>query len=223
MPHTRPQPACVMTPDNYALSMFSAYPVDVFGMVFPTAYHALVFASLNQAPGAVKAAVITSRSVDDVAKTASRFCQHLRSDWDVVKAMAAREICAAKLAQHPAVASCLLATGDAPIVDNSWRDDYWGRHEDRGSNTLGAIWAVLREACHDTDASDIGSAAPVGFPDASLLTTLDSYVTAATRRLHEFGEDWRRRSASAPVEDAILLEQTAEAWDDSYAEFVTKK
>ena len=40
----------------------------------------------------------------------------------------------------------LLQSGDREIVEDSWRDSYWGWGEDRkGENMLGKLWMEVRK------------------------------------------------------------------------------
>jgi type I restriction enzyme, S subunit len=81
------------------------------------------------------------------------FRKHSRSDWDSVARVRVMRWCLrVKLAQNWAKFSeLLLATGDAPIVEDSRRDDFWGakRSVDDtlvGCNVLGRMLMELREA-----------------------------------------------------------------------------
>jgi ribA/ribD-fused uncharacterized protein len=51
----------------------------------------------------------------------------------------------AKFEQNPALRALLLATGDAPLVEASPRDSYWGAGADgKGQNQLGQILQRVR-------------------------------------------------------------------------------
>ncbi len=56
-----------------------------------------------------------------------------------------RDILRAKAEQHEYVRRKLLATGDRELVEDSWRDDFWGWGPDRnGQNMLGKLWMEVR-------------------------------------------------------------------------------
>jgi len=56
------------------------------------------------------------------------------------------DICRHKLRQHAYVKQKLLETGDAPIVEDSPKDSFWGWGPGRkGRNALGKIWMQLRQ------------------------------------------------------------------------------
>ena len=55
------------------------------------------------------------------------------------------DILRAKVQQHEYVRRKLLATGDRELVENSWRDDFWGWGPNRdGQNKLGKLWMKVR-------------------------------------------------------------------------------
>ena len=50
-----------------------------------------------------------------------------------------------KTTQHPYVKKKLLETGDREIIEDSWRDDFWGWGPNKnGRNELGKLWMKLR-------------------------------------------------------------------------------
>ncbi|MNT41703.1 Swarming motility protein YbiA [compost metagenome] len=70
---------------------------------------------------------------------------HRRPDWDDVKVNTMRSLLRAKANQHEYVRRKLLATGDRILVEDSWRDDFWGWGPNRdGQNMLGKLWMEVR-------------------------------------------------------------------------------
>lgn len=68
-----------------------------------------------------------------------------RRDWDDVKVDVMRNILRAKADQHEYVRRKLLATGDRELIEDSWRDDFWGWGPNRdGQNMLGKLWMEVR-------------------------------------------------------------------------------
>jgi hypothetical protein len=62
-----------------------------------------------------------------------------------VKVDVMRDILRAKVAQHEYVRRKLLATGDRELIEDSWRDDFWGWGPNRdGQNMLGKLWMEVR-------------------------------------------------------------------------------
>jgi predicted NAD-dependent protein-ADP-ribosyltransferase YbiA (DUF1768 family) len=81
--------------------------------------------------------------IDQYASTAT-----LRHDWDDVKIDIMRKALVAKFTQHPQLKNLLLSTSDRPIVEDSPRDDFWGRGKNyNGQNWLGRLLMEVREEC----------------------------------------------------------------------------
>ncbi len=100
----------------------------------PTADQCTVAAAIRAAPSAHEAFLI-----------AQRHKAHRRVDWDDIKLDVMRGILRAKADQHEYVRRKLLATGDRELVENSWRDDFWGWGPNRdGQNMLGKLWMEVR-------------------------------------------------------------------------------
>ena len=57
-----------------------------------------------------------------------------------------KSILRAKADQHEYVRRKLLATGDRELIEDSWRDDFWGWGPNRdGKNMLGKLWMEVRD------------------------------------------------------------------------------
>jgi ribA/ribD-fused uncharacterized protein len=68
-----------------------------------------------------------------------------RPDWAVAKVPTMKAILFAKVDQHEYVKRKLLETGDRYLVEDSWRDGFWGWGENRaGHNMLGKLWMEIR-------------------------------------------------------------------------------
>ncbi|AMX93760.1 MULTISPECIES: NADAR family protein [Mesorhizobium] len=148
---------CFYEQDFYVLSNFSAFtimwewtPRDGLAR-FDTSeavYHFMKFK-----PGVPTAEqwslmhnIILAPSAHEAFKIAERNKHHRRPDWDYVKVDVMREILHAKADQHEYVRRKLLATGDRQLVENSWRDDFWGWGPNRdGQNMLGKLWMEIRD------------------------------------------------------------------------------
>lgn len=89
---------------------------------------------------------------------ASEFCQlnpsaakhlgrrvQLRSDWEYIKDNVMYEICKAKFYQNPDLATKLIETKDAELIEgNTWGDTVWGTCNGTGENRLGKILMRIR-------------------------------------------------------------------------------
>lgn len=70
----------------------------------------------------------------------------MRSDWHEAKYEIMLKAVRAKFSQNANLATMLLATVDAEIVEDSQYDSYWGIGRDgTGSNALGKILTLIRE------------------------------------------------------------------------------
>lgn len=135
--------------DFYVLSNFSAFSIKWCGCRFPTSEHAYHWAKFTPGQTAGKVfcrdAILDALSAHDAFKLAEQWKPLRRHDWDAVKVATMHEILHAKAAQHEYVRRKLLATGDRCLIENSWRDDFWGRGPNRdGKNMLGTLWMRVR-------------------------------------------------------------------------------
>lgn len=137
--------------DFYVLSNFSSFTLQWRGSRFDTseaAYHWEKFAGPGSdwvRGGLVRLLIASARSAHDAFRIAQDHRRLRRADWDDVKVDVMRAILRAKVEQHEYVRRKLLATGDRELVENSWRDDYWGWGErGDGENRLGRLWMEIR-------------------------------------------------------------------------------
>lgn len=149
-----PERVCFYEQDFYVLSNFSAFRIRLLvddgsgGEVhcsFDTseaAYHWFKFPNQPELQARIRAA----QSAHDAFKLAEQHRDLRRSDWDDVKVGIMHDILRAKVDQHEYVRRKLLATGTRQLVENSWRDDFWGWGPTRaGQNVLGKLWMEIRE------------------------------------------------------------------------------
>lgn len=134
--------------DFYVLSNFSAFTLQWKGMRFDTseaAYHWEKFSGDSGEAELTRHFIKTAASAHEAFKIAESNKKHRRQDWDVVKVDIMRDILRAKAEQHEYVRRKLLATGDRELIEDSWRDDFWGwgpNHD--GQNMLGKLWMEVR-------------------------------------------------------------------------------
>ncbi|MER9056486.1 NADAR family protein [Mesorhizobium sp. M0910] len=151
-----PERVCFYEQDFYVLSNFSAFTImwewtKLVGLVrFDTSeavYHFMKFKA--NVPTAQQFQLMErirrAPSAHEAFKLAERNKHLRRPDWDKVKVDVMRDILRAKAAQHEYVHRKLLATGDRELVEDSWRDDFWGWGPNRdGKNMLGKLWMEIR-------------------------------------------------------------------------------
>lgn len=135
--------------DHYYLSNFSAFMLQlaVKGSTvwFPTVEHAYHWRKFYEVDNGIAALVLNSTSAHDAFKAAERHKAKRRRDWDDIKIGVMKSYLVAKADQHEYVRRKLLETGDRELVENSWRDDFWGWGPDRtGQNMLGKLWMEVR-------------------------------------------------------------------------------
>jgi len=139
--------------DFYVLSNFSAFRVTFDGQTFDTseaAYHYQRFTSAEDRRG-----VMYAYSAHDAFRYAQENKSRQRPDWDAVKVGVMRDILRAKVAQHDYVRRKLMATGERALIENSWRDDFWGWGPNRdGQNMLGRLWMEVRSELLSTPAKE---------------------------------------------------------------------
>ncbi len=142
--------------DFYVLSNFSAFAMMWYvspregSLRFDTSeavYHWEKFnpsiPNLNQRN--IRSAIRTSMSAHVAFKIAQENKEYRRKDWDDVKVRIMKTILAEKANQHEYVRRKLLATGDRELIEDSWRDDFWGWGPNKnGQNMLGKLWMELR-------------------------------------------------------------------------------
>jgi ribA/ribD-fused uncharacterized protein len=140
-----PERVCFYEQDFYVLSNFSAFRLAFNGYEYPTSEHAYQSAKFFGHDELLHERVRTAWSAHEAFKLAEHWKADRRPDWDAVKVDTMLCILRAKALQHEYVHRKLLATGDRELVENSWRDDYWGWGPNRdGQNMLGRLWMVVR-------------------------------------------------------------------------------
>ncbi|MEX0652313.1 MAG: NADAR family protein [Candidatus Paceibacterota bacterium] len=128
----------------YVFSNFSSFALEWKGEVWMTSEHAYHAEKFNDTE--LLEALQQSRSAHDAMNIAYSNKDKYREDWDAIKLDVMREILHAKVAQHPYVKKKLLESGDKELVENSWRDNFWGWGENKnGKNHLGKLWMQVRE------------------------------------------------------------------------------
>lgn len=151
-----PERVCFYEQDFYVLSNFSAFRVKWRGLMFDTseaAYHWERFAtgqggqspSIGSMANRIADQIRFAPSAHEAFKLAQDNKSLQRKDWDDVKVTTMKQILHAKADQHEYVRRKLLATGDRMLIENSWRDSYWGWGADEsGINMLGRLWMEVR-------------------------------------------------------------------------------
>ena len=132
------------TGDAYGeFSNFAAFPIRVDGVTWPTSEH--YFQGQKFAGTEHAEAIRTTRSPMIAARMGRDRKRPLRADWEAVKDDVMLAALRAKFSQHPRLASLLLATGDAVLVEHTTNDSYWADGGDgTGKNMLGLLLMQVR-------------------------------------------------------------------------------
>lgn len=138
--------------DFYVLSNFSAFRLAWSGLQFPTVEHAYHWEKFRPAPEhdtgrhhQIRGLIYAAPSAHEAFKLGQGRLEFRRSDWNDARIAIMSALLRAKVCQHEYVHRKLLATGDRELIENSWRDDFWGWGPNRdGLNMLGKLWMQIR-------------------------------------------------------------------------------
>lgn len=145
--------------DFYVLSNFSAFSIVWKDRRFQTSEHAYHWEKFkvgtrDETGAYVRDCIIAATSAHEAFKLAERWKPLRRPEWDEVKVDIMRDILRAKVNQHEYVRRKLLATGDRELIEDSWRDDFWGWGPNRdGQNMLGKLWMEVRSELSRSDSA----------------------------------------------------------------------
>ena len=133
--------------DFYVLSNFAAFTLRWKRHLFMTseaAYHWEKFPHNRR----LQEAILWAPSAHEAFKVAEAHGCDRRPDWLDVRVSIMRDILWAKVQQHAYVKRKLLETGTRDLIEDSWRDGFWGWGADhQGENHLGQLWMAIRAAC----------------------------------------------------------------------------
>jgi len=133
-------------PEYYVFCNFSAFEIEYNGKKYPTSEHAYQSFKFVKTNPELAEKIQKAKSAHDAFKLAQEEKSEIDPDWDNIKQDIMKEILHCKVEQHPYVQKKLLQSGDREIVEDSWRDDYWGWGKNRdGKNMLGKLWMEVRD------------------------------------------------------------------------------
>lgn len=130
--------------EYYVFSNFSSFMLEWKGKLWMTSEHA--YHSERFDDEHMKDEIQAKRSAHD-AYTYAQEHKHLqRADWNDIKVGVMKEILHAKVAQHAYVKQKLLQSEERKLIEDSWRDAYWGWGPNKdGKNMLGILWMEVRD------------------------------------------------------------------------------
>lgn len=134
----------------YIFSNFSSFALEWKGKLYPTSEHA--YHSEKFEDEETKEQIRNTRSAHDSLKMAHANKDKYKKDWDGIKLGVMKEILYEKVIQHSYVKKKLLESGDREIIEDSWRDDFWGWGENKnGANHLGKLWMEIRKEIQEVE------------------------------------------------------------------------
>jgi len=147
--------------DFYVLSNFSSFTLQWKGIRFDTSEAAYHWEKFNYRPeGAldrltvfgIQQSIIKAPSAHEAFKTAAQYTEYRRPDWEDVRTGIMQDLLRAKAYQHEYVRRKLMETGTRELIEDSYRDSFWGWGEDgNGHNMLGKLWMIVREEVKSPD------------------------------------------------------------------------
>jgi len=133
-------------PEYYVFDNFSSFQVEYKGKIYPTSEHAFQSAQFINDNPELAEIIRNAKSAHEAQKLAGENKDKRDINWEDIKLDVMKEILHCKVEQHPYVKKKLLQSGDREIIEDSWRDDYWGWGESRkGKNMLGQLWMEVRK------------------------------------------------------------------------------
>lgn len=130
----------------YPFSNFSAFSIVWSGLLFPTAEHLYHWNKFTAIHRNIADLIQNAESAHTAFQIAQAMKNSRREDWDEVKVGYMRQIIKMKYDQHEYVRRKLKESGNRILIENSWRDDFWGWGPNRdGQNMLGRLWMELRD------------------------------------------------------------------------------
>ncbi|OGZ08707.1 MAG: hypothetical protein A2942_04545 [Candidatus Lloydbacteria bacterium RIFCSPLOWO2_01_FULL_50_20] len=144
MPTDTQKPIFFYEHEYYVFSNFSSFALEWKGELWMTSEHA--YHSEKFTDEVSHDAIRKARSAHDAMKFAYANRDKYLPEWDEIKLGVMKKILHAKVAQHPYVRKKLLESGDRVLIEDSWRDAYWGWGPNKdGENHLGKLWMEVRD------------------------------------------------------------------------------
>jgi len=131
--------------DYGCFSNFSRHKVKLDGKLWKTSEHYYQAQKFSDSPKDMKD-VFEADGPMQAALIGRDRKRPLRRDWEKIKDEVMYRVVKAKVLQHDSVKRLLLETGDAILVEHTYKDAYWGDGADgKGRNQLGKTLMRIRE------------------------------------------------------------------------------
>jgi type I restriction enzyme, S subunit len=155
-------------------NMAGGYVLSINGVRVPTSEALYQACRFPHMPGVQK--LIIGQTSPMTAKMKSKsYRKDSRPDWDAVRVKIMRWCLHVKLVQHwEKFGNLLLSTGNMPIVEESYRDRFWGAKPIdaetlSGMNVLGSLLVELRERLREPETHRLWIAEPPSLPQFLFL------------------------------------------------------
>lgn len=138
--------------EAYCLDNFSAFCVEIDGVIYKTAEHAFQTIKFLENAPEIAEKIKNSFSPFEARNIAHANKSLRRKDWSEIKYDVMEKILFEKVNQNPYVKNKLISTGENKIVEDCGDDDDkdWGCGIDgTGQNNLGKIWMKIRKKLKD--------------------------------------------------------------------------
>lgn len=155
-------------------NMAGGYPLVVNGIRIPTA-EALYQACRFPHKADIQKLIIGQASPMTAKMVGKPYQKDSRPDWDEARVQIMHWCLRVKLAQHwDAFANLLLSTGQRLIVEESYRDQFWGAKPAKpekliGTNILGQLLMELREELKNSHTDKLRVIVPPSLPQFLLI------------------------------------------------------
>lgn len=135
----------------YVLSNFSSFSLQWAGYRFDTSEAAYQWEKFYGVSEYTQSLILHAPSAHAAFKIAEDHSDFVRVDWKYARISIMHAILRAKADQHEYVRRKLLQTGERELIEDSWRDNFWGWGPNQdGQNMLGRLWMKVREELRHT-------------------------------------------------------------------------
>lgn len=126
------------------------YPIELKGKSWPSTEH--YFQAQKFQDDELQEEIRQAKTPAIAANMGRDRKNPLRKDWESVKDNVMRVAVRAKFTQHPELKQLLINTGDAKLIEHTYKDNYWGDGGDgSGKNMLGIILMEVRKELKEQD------------------------------------------------------------------------
>lgn len=128
------------------LGSFSKHSFKLEDVIWPSVEHYYQAMKFDKSEPEYAELIRGSKHPKEAQKLGRKKRRSFRKDWKKVRRVMMTRAVYTKCRAHPDVSAALLETGDAPLVNNSQYDYFWGCGRDRrGENMFGQVLMDVRK------------------------------------------------------------------------------